>query len=219
MPLSFFKLRLGVRTTGVLYTDLTGLLFLSLFLIIILSLAELILKVSFMNKTFHEDQLIHILLLAYSGELGAAYAYRGHWKSVKKFLEVKGIQKIEKEEWIHRAADGRMLKKLGHRPNYFKEIKMWVIGRTIGLLCHVTGWFLPMYFAGRLEHINVKEYDTAAYHAGRLGLKKFEKELLKMARTEQEHEDFFGRMVQDHPFLPMVKSIFTWGPSVKRSRA
>jgi demethoxyubiquinone hydroxylase (CLK1/Coq7/Cat5 family) len=172
-----------------------------------------------MDKTFHQEQLIRILLLAYSGELAAAYAYRGHWKSVKDPREIKGIQKIEREEWTHRAADGRMLKTLGCRPNYFKEMKMWVIGRMIGLLCHVTGWFFPMYFAGRLEHTNVKEYDTAAFHAGKLGHKKFEKELLKMARTEKEHEDFFARMVTDHPYLPMVKAIFTWGPSIKRSRA
>ena len=173
-----------------------------------------------MNKnSHHQEQLIHILLLAYSGELAAAYAYRGHWKSVKDPSEIKGIQKIEKEEWTHRAADGRMLKTLGRRPNYFKEMKMWLIGRTIGLLCHVTGWFFPMYFAGRLEHTNVKEYDTAAFHAGQLGLRKFQKELLKMARTEKEHEDFFARMVTDHPYLPMVKAIFTWGPSAKRSRA
>jgi hypothetical protein len=68
-----------------------------------------------------------------------------------------------------------------------------------------------------LEHSNVKEYDTAAYHAGRLGLKKYQKDLLRMAQTEQEHEDFFGRMVLDHPLLPITKSIFTWAPHGKKA--
>ena len=168
------------------------------------------------NKKTHRVQLIRILLLAYSGELAAAYAYRGHWKSLKTPSEIKGVQKIEEEEWNHRDHVGEMLKKLGQRPSKLKEIKMWVIGRTIGLLCHFGSWFLPMYFAGRLEHRNVKEYDNAAYHAGQLKLKKFKKQLIKMAQTEQEHEDFFGAMVQNHSFLPYAKSLFYWGPSEKK---
>jgi rubrerythrin len=170
-----------------------------------------------MNKDFHREKLIHILLMAYSGELAAAYAYRGHWKSVKAPDEIKGIRKIEEEEWRHREAVGQMLNELGSHPIRLREIKMGSIGKTIGFLCHVTGWFFPMYFAGRLEHTNVKEYDTAAFHAGHLGLKKYKKELLKMAQTEQEHEDFFGRMVLDHPLLPVTKSIFTWAPVRKNT--
>jgi rubrerythrin len=157
--------------------------------------------------------------MAYSGELAAAYAYQGHWKSVKEPSEIKGIKKIEEEEWRHREAVGQMLKVLGHKPISLKEIKMGCIGRTIGFLCHVTGWFFPMYFAGRLEHTNVKEYDTAAEHAGHLGLKKYKKELLQMALTEQEHEDFFGRMVLNHPLLPITSALFTWTPVRKKSRA
>jgi demethoxyubiquinone hydroxylase (CLK1/Coq7/Cat5 family) len=164
-----------------------------------------------MGKNPHREKLIEILLLAYSGELAAAYAYRGHWKSVRKPNEVKGIRKIEQEEWIHRAAVGKMLKKLGTKPELLREVKMWTIGRTIGFLCHLTGWFFPMYFAGRLEHTNVKEYDTAAHHAGKLGLRKFEKELLKMAKTEQEHEDFFASMVAGHFLLSPTAVLFTWG--------
>ena len=170
-----------------------------------------------MNKDSHRSQLIHILLMAYSGELAAAYAYRGHWKSLKAPDQINGIRKIEEEEWCHRKAVGQMLKKLGRQPVRFREVKMGCIGRTIGFLCHVTGWFFPMYFAGRLEHTNVKEYDTAAHHAGFLSLKKYQKDLLKMAQTEQEHEDFFGRMVLDHPLLPITKSIFTWAPHGKKA--
>ncbi|HTA77677.1 MAG TPA: ferritin-like domain-containing protein [bacterium] len=172
-----------------------------------------------MNKDFHREHLVHILLMAYSGELAAAYAYRGHWKSVKTADEIKGIQKIEEEEWRHRKAVGQMLAKLGHKPIFLREIKMGCIGRTIGFLCHVTGWFFPMYFAGRLEHTNVKEYVTAAEHAGKLGLQKYKKDLIQMAKTEQEHEDFFGRMVLDHPLLPITKTFFTWAPVRKKSRA
>jgi len=170
-----------------------------------------------MDKKLHRDKLLQVLLLAYSGELAAAYAYRGHWKSVKAPDEIAGIQKIEREEWVHRAGVGKMLEKMGQRPQRFREAKMWLIGRTIGFLCHVTGWFFPMYFAGRLEHGNVKEYDVAAFHAGKLGLKDFQRELLKMSQTEKEHEDFFGSKVADHPLLPWVKSLFLWGPPEKKT--
>jgi rubrerythrin len=172
-----------------------------------------------LNKDFHREQLVHILQMAYSGELAAAYAYQGHWKSVKALDEIKGIRKIEEEEWRHRKAVGLMLKQLGQQPIRLWEIKMGCIGRTIGFFCHITGWFFPMYFAGRLEHTNVKEYDTAAEHAGKLGLQKYKKELIKMAQTEQEHEDFFGRMVLGHPLLPITQLIFTWTPIRKKSRA
>lgn len=171
-----------------------------------------------MGKNSHREKLIEILLLAYSGELAAAYAYRGHWKSVRKPSEVKSIRKIENEEWVHRAAVGKMLGSFGIKPHWRREAKMGAIGRTIGALCHVTGWFFPMYFAGRLEHTNVKEYDTAAYHASKLGLRKFEKELLKMARTEKEHEDFFGSMVLDHPLLSPTAALFAWDPATQAAR-
>ncbi len=46
--------------------------------------------------------LIRILQNAYSGEIAAAYAYRGHWKSLKDSPERTEIKKIEAEEWDHR---------------------------------------------------------------------------------------------------------------------
>jgi rubrerythrin len=171
-----------------------------------------------MNKN-HRDRLIDILLLAYSGELAAAHAYRGHWRSVKSPSEKRGIQKIEREEWVHRRHVGKMLRKLGRDPEKLREFKMGAIGRTIGFFCHVGGWFLPMYFAGRLEHGNVKEYDVAAHHAGRLGLRKFKEQLLRMSRTEREHELFFLSMVLEHPLLPFTQFLFRWGPAAGRTTA
>ncbi len=50
-----------------------------------------------------ERNLIRILQNAYSGERAAAFAYRGHWKSLKESAEKTQIQKIEAEEWQHRA--------------------------------------------------------------------------------------------------------------------
>src|ERR1044071_4023586 len=103
---------------------------------------------TFVTETSHRQHLISILKAAYSGELAAAYAYRGHWKSVSNLVERKRIQQIETDEWVHRKKVGEMLAALGARPSNLKEVRMWLTGRTIGALCHVIGWFLPMYFAG-----------------------------------------------------------------------
>ena len=157
------------------------------------------------------QELVRILQGAYSGELAAGLAYRGHWKSVRNADERAAIQKIEREEAVHRQRVGEILASLGARPLKFREAKMWVIGRTIGLSCHVIGRFLPMYFAGRLESGNVVEYEGAASHARALGLLEFEADLLVMARVEKEHEMFFLRAVAGHRLLPLMRAIFIWG--------
>lgn len=164
-----------------------------------------------MDRDAHRHQLIHILQGAYSGELAAGFAYRGHWKSVKRAGERAAIQKIEREEWVHRQRVGEMLESLGAAPRRVREAKLWVIGRVIGLSCHFIGWFLPMYFAGRLESGNVIEYTVAAAHADALGLKEFEADLLVMARVEKEHEQFFLNVITDHRLLPILSGVFGWG--------
>ncbi len=155
--------------------------------------------------------LVRILQNAFSGELAAAYAYRGHWKSLKKGEEIRGIQKIENEEWHHREKVGDILATLDARPSKTKEIKMQIIGRTIGFACHLIGWFLPMYFAGRLESQNIKEYADAALHANQLGLKDYENDLLLMSAVEREHEIFFFNVIANHKLLPFMRRIFNWG--------
>ena len=73
-----------------------------------------------------------------------------------------------------------------------------------------------MYFAGRLESGNVIEYQVAASHAGELGLKEFEADLLVMAEVEKEHELFFLNVITGHRLLPIVSSVFGWG-TIKQS--
>lgn len=156
------------------------------------------------------QNLVRILQNAYSGELAAAYAYRGHWKSLKESAEKKQIQKIEHEEWTHRENVGKWLERLNARPKRLREIIFWTIGRTLGLTCFVSGWFLPMYFAGRLENGNVKEYETAAEFAKALEMPECFEELMEMSRVELEHEVFFHNVVAKHRLLPITKTFFKW---------
>jgi hypothetical protein len=164
-----------------------------------------------MDQEGSRRHLIEILEGAYSGELAAAFAYRGHWKSVKNATERAAIQKIEREEWVHRKRVGEMLASLGVAPRKLREMKVWVIGRTIGFACHVIGWFLPMYFAGRLESGNVIEYEVAASYAAALGLMEFETDLRVMAGVEKEHELFFLSVTRGHRLLPLISTLFGWG--------
>jgi hypothetical protein len=164
-----------------------------------------------MNHDAQRHRLIQILQGAFSGELAAGFAYRGHWKSVKNETERAAIRKIEMEEWVHRKRVGEMLASLSARPQRLREAKMWLIGRTIGAACHMIGWFFPMYFAGRLESGNVIEYETAASHAAAQGLGDFEADLLLMAGVEKEHELFFLSVVTGHRLLPLASSLFDWG--------
>jgi len=85
------------------------------------------------------EQLITTLQLAYSGELAAGYAYRGHWHSVSDAEERRQIRKIEDEEWHHRKLVGEMLESLGAGPNKVREIRATVIGRVLGFMCHLSG--------------------------------------------------------------------------------
>ncbi len=153
------------------------------------------------SMTTHDPQkLINILQLAYSGELAAAYAYRGHWHSVSDTDERVRIEQIENEEWHHRGLVGEMLQKLGAEPNQRRERRALIIGRTLGFLCHLTGWLAPMYGAGRLESRNIREYETAARYARDCGREDFIDCLLMMAEVEWEHEKYFRSRVLIHLF-------------------
>ena len=155
--------------------------------------------------------LIGILQNALSGELAAAYAYRGHWKSLRDPDERKKVRQIENDEWVHRANVLRMLTETGSAPRRIREVRAWLIGRTIGFGCHLVGWFLPMYFAGRLESQNIEEYEVAAEHSRVLGLERFVAELRTMADVERDHEAFFRGKVAHHRLLPVLRSLFKWG--------
>ena len=169
------------------------------------------------NHNLHWKKLVRVLQYAHAGELGAARAYRGHWKAVTAPDEVNGIRKIEAEEWVHRAAVNRMLAELGAKPFFPLEILIGTIGGTLEKLCPVAGWFFPMYFAGRLEFGNVDQYEDAAFHAGRLGFGEMAKELHAMTRTEREHELFFMNKVEGHPLLPLIQALFRWGPALRKN--
>lgn len=144
-------------------------------------------------------EFVGLLQLAYSGELAAAYAYRGHAASVSDPGERTRIREIEAEELEHRRLIGIMLKMLDSGPSTKREMRARLTGRTLGALCHVAGWLAPMYGAGRLESRNIREYETAARLAWASGRREWVDCLLTMAEAEWEHEGYFrGRVCSHH---------------------
>jgi rubrerythrin len=150
-------------------------------------------------------RLVEILRLAYSGELAAAYAYRGHWRSVSDPATRATIQRIEKEELHHRNLLRQMLAALDRKPSIVRDVRAFLVGHTLGALCHISGWFAPMYGAGKLESGNIKEYETAARFAAAAGHPEFVDCLLTMAEVEWDHEKFFRSCVLSHKWSGRVR--------------
>jgi hypothetical protein len=105
-----------------------------------------------------------------------------------------------------------MLAELDERPRRPREMAMASIGRFFGLLCFVSGFFGPMYAAGRLEAMNVDQYRTARDNALRLGLDRFVSDLEAMRVEEDRHERFFGDQVRGHFLLPVAQFFLGWTP-------
>jgi hypothetical protein len=143
-------------------------------------------------------QLAEILQLAYSGELAAAYAYGGHWRSVRDPGERERIRAIEAEELHHRELVGGMLRELGIVPKSWRERRAGWIGRSLALGCHLSGYLAPMYGAGKLESRNVREYEVAARCAWGCGRREWVDCLLTMAEVEWDHESYFRGRVLGH---------------------
>jgi demethoxyubiquinone hydroxylase (CLK1/Coq7/Cat5 family) len=160
----------------------------------------------------HRASLQSILRRAHSGELTAALAYRGHWLSLRNDQEIAEIRQIEAEEWHHRRRLKAMVAQLGTGPDPILELRMALLGVIILIGCSMVGWFIPMYFAGRLESQNDREYEEAALHAEALGLAELHAELKAFAQLERDHEAYFLRKVTGHPALGFWKRWFHWGP-------
>ena len=143
-------------------------------------------------------RLGHLLVLAYSGELGAIYAYLGHRAALRNYGERLELRRVLEDEIRHRRVLLVMLEKLGLAPDPYRERKLTLIGRTIGFFCQIGGWFVPMYGAGRLEAQNVVEYERAARLALIAGREEWVDDLLHLAEIEWDHEQYFRAKVQGH---------------------
>lgn len=150
------------------------------------------------DLAFSRAQLISLLQLAYSGELGATLAYLGHRHAATKREEKRALTRIIRDEVHHRQVLLRMLREFGSGPVARREKKLSVVGFCISVFCHVGGWFLPMYGAGLLEAKNIGEYEHAARLALTAGYPELVPVLLELAEVEWDHEVYFRGQASSH---------------------
>lgn len=156
-------------------------------------------------------ELVKLLRMAYSAEKAAAFAYIGHAGSVRDPAEKIAIKQIEMDEWGHRAAVLSIMQQYDIPVSWYNEVKYHIVGKIIALSCYVIGWFMPYYFAGRLESGNVCEYFLMMHYFNELGITEHDDVLYEMGIKEKEHEIYFLKSLEGNRLLPLFKRIFKWG--------
>jgi hypothetical protein len=156
-------------------------------------------------------KLVKQLRLAYSAEKAAAFAYIGHAGSVKDPNAKVAIKQIEMDEWSHRETVLSIMRRYDIPVSRYNEVKYHIIGRFISLSCYVIGWFMPYYFAGRLESGNVCEYFVMMHSFNELGITEHDEVLYEMGIKEKEHEVYFRKNLTNNRLLPVFEKIFGWG--------
>lgn len=157
--------------------------------------------------------LVDLLQKAYSAEKAAAFAYQGHAGSVKNPDEKLAIRQIEIDEWNHRKEVLAIMMKHGVPVSKFYEFRFYVIGKVISFSCYVIGWFMPYYFAGRLESGNVCEYFRMMQYFHALNILDHNQVLYEMGMKEKEHEIYFLGKIKNKRMLPFFEKLFAWGSS------
>lgn len=157
--------------------------------------------------------LTDLLQQAYSAEKAAAFAYQGHAAAVSDPKEKVAIRQIEIDEWNHRKEVLKIMELYSIPVSKFYEIKFHIIGKMISWSCHVIGWFMPFYFAGRLESGNVCEYFRMKQYFNALGIHEHDNILYEMGLKEKEHEIYFGEKIKTYKLLPLFEKLFSWSYS------
>lgn len=163
------------------------------------------------EKVLGHTKLVDLLKMAYSAEKAAAFAYIGHGNSVSDTEEKKAIKQIEDDEWSHRKEVLHILNLYEIKPSTFYEFKFHFLGRLISFSCYIIGWFMPYYFAGRLESGNVCEYFRMMHYFHELGIYEHNQVLYEMGIKEKEHEIYFLEKIKNKKLLPLFEKLFFWG--------
>ena len=158
-----------------------------------------------------DSKLADSLRKAYSAEKAAAFAYVGHAASLRVGKEREAVREIEVDEWNHRENVLAIMRQYGVPVSRWYEIKYHLIGKLIGLSCHLIGRFMPYFFAGKLESGNVCEYFLMMQRFHALDIREHDEVLHEMGIKEKEHEVYFLEVIRDVSWLPFFEKIFRWG--------
>ena len=156
-------------------------------------------------------KLTQLLQRAYSAEKAAAFAYHGHAGSVRNVDEKAAIKQIELDEWNHRKEVLAIMRKYRIPISRYYEWKYHVVGKILSTSCYFIGWFMPFYFAGRLESGNVCSYFVMMRYFEQLGIHEHDAVLYDMGMKEKEHELYFLGKLRSNWLLPLFEKLFVWG--------
>jgi rubrerythrin len=156
-------------------------------------------------------ELTDLMQRAYSFEKAAAFAYQGHAGAVKDKDEKRAIKQIEADEWNHRREVLALMQQYEVPVSKNYEVRAHIIGKVISSACYVIGWFMPFYFAGRLESGNVCEYFRMKQYFNSLGITEHDQLLYDMGIKEKEHEVYFLEGIRNNKLLPLFQKWFGWG--------
>lgn len=159
----------------------------------------------------NHPELVDLLKKAYSAEKAASFAYQGHAGAVKNQEEKKAIRQIELDEWNHRKEVLEIMQQYNIPISNYYEVRFYIIGKIISGSCYVIGWFMPFYFAGRLESGNVCEYFRMKQFFNSLGIHEHDTILYEMGIKEKEHEVYFLEQIKTNKLLPFFEKLFSWG--------
>jgi rubrerythrin len=159
----------------------------------------------------NHEKLTDLLRKAYSAEKAAAFAYQGHAGSVKDKIEKAAIKQIELDEWNHRKEVLEIMKQYDIPVSKYYEFRFHIVGKMISYSCYIIGWFMPYYFAGRLESGNVCEYFRMMQYFHELGIIEHNETLYEMGIKEKEHEIYFLSKIKNRKLLPIFEKVFSWG--------
>lgn len=132
-----------------------------------------------------------MLQWAHAVEIGAFYAYEGHWRSLPNdSVPQNTIKAIQIDEKNHKEALEVMLKSLNAKPSKLQDAMLWCIGRFISASCYFIGYKAAMFGAKIMEIMGSKIYWKLAIESTNSGHQEFHSELCSMARMEEDHERF-----------------------------
>ena len=155
--------------------------------------------------------LVELLQRAYSAERAASFAYIGHAGSLKDPAAKAAVKQIEDDEWAHRRHVLAIMQRYDIPVSRSFEIRYYLIGKIIAGSCYVIGWFMPYFFAGKLESGNVCEYFVMMHYFHSLGIKDHDQILYEMGMKEKEHEVYFLEVIKGSRLLPIFEKVFSWG--------
>lgn len=145
------------------------------------------------------------LRVAYSTEIGAVTAYRGHAAATRDPVVASLIRSIEQDERHHRVEVGKLLERFDAQPFVWLDLLYTLIGTVVGFGCHFWGPWASAFGAAQFEFGGVGDYRRAARAARAIGNPELAAQLETYQAQEAAHRAFFLDLARATFPIPWVE--------------